>query len=141
MRTVFLIHLEYQDMTYTMIDLQIWSTLEPCLGITNACLPVIQPALAKLVGRWAGSGNRRMARPRPASYTWLNVNCGRLSNPYELGNMRFRRFQDPGELLKEGALSNQTPLVDADYSALPMGDFTQWRPIFPPPCYRERAAS
>lgn len=33
-----------------MVSANIWSSLEPCLGIVNACLPVLQPALAKTFG-------------------------------------------------------------------------------------------
>lgn len=33
-----------------MVSANIWSSLEPCLGIVTACLPVLQPALVKTFG-------------------------------------------------------------------------------------------
>lgn len=42
--------LDLSDFSYSMVSANIWSTLEPCLGIVNACLPILQPALARTVG-------------------------------------------------------------------------------------------
>lgn len=42
--------LDFTDVSYNMVSANIWSSLEPCLGIVNACLPVLQPALAKTFG-------------------------------------------------------------------------------------------
>ena len=33
-----------------MVSGNIWCNLEPCLGIISACLPVLQPTLARLIG-------------------------------------------------------------------------------------------
>lgn len=40
-------------MSYTVTDDGIWSTLEPSLGIVNACLPLLKPLGQKLCGRVA----------------------------------------------------------------------------------------
>lgn len=42
-----------------MVTTNILSCLEPCLGIINACLPVLQPALAKTFGSSAFEWTRR----------------------------------------------------------------------------------
>ncbi len=33
------------DLTYTFAANQMWTTIEPCLGIINACLPMMRPLL------------------------------------------------------------------------------------------------
>lgn len=35
--------IDFADITYTVAEAQIWSALEPALGITVACVPVLQP--------------------------------------------------------------------------------------------------
>ncbi|POS70078.1 integral membrane protein [Diaporthe helianthi] len=37
------LHLDLADVSYTVTGDGIWSTMEPCLGIINACLPLYQP--------------------------------------------------------------------------------------------------
>ncbi|KAJ5589448.1 hypothetical protein N7537_012126 [Penicillium hordei] len=37
------------DITWTLGDVAVWSTIEPCIGIICACLPVIQPFVRSLV--------------------------------------------------------------------------------------------
>ncbi|KAF2808682.1 uncharacterized protein BDZ99DRAFT_571581 [Mytilinidion resinicola] len=44
-RLITLIHLSYSDITYSVPNALIWSMLEPAIGITLACLPVIRPLL------------------------------------------------------------------------------------------------
>ncbi|MCJ1263085.1 hypothetical protein MMC22_002955 [Lobaria immixta] len=40
--------LDFKDFTYSLINDGIWSALEPFLGIVNACLPILQPVIAKV---------------------------------------------------------------------------------------------
>lgn len=40
--------LDFMDFTYSLINDGIWSALEPLLGIVNACLPILQPVIAKV---------------------------------------------------------------------------------------------
>lgn len=37
------------DITWTLSDVSVWSTVEPCIGIICACLPVLQPFLRSVV--------------------------------------------------------------------------------------------
>jgi hypothetical protein len=39
---------DFKDITYTAAEVEIWSILEPYLGIINACIPVVQPVLRRL---------------------------------------------------------------------------------------------
>ncbi|KAL8699056.1 MAG: hypothetical protein Q9224_001579 [Gallowayella concinna] len=43
------------DPTWTQVDPAIWSTIEPCMGIFSACLPVIGPLLRTKLGSIGGS--------------------------------------------------------------------------------------
>ncbi|KAL8802925.1 MAG: hypothetical protein Q9182_003475 [Xanthomendoza sp. 2 TL-2023] len=43
------------DPTWTQVDPAIWSTIEPCMGIVSACLPVIGPLLRTKLGSIGGS--------------------------------------------------------------------------------------
>lgn len=49
-RTVSLTRLTYADITYSVPVPLIWSMLEPTLGITLACLPVIRPLFLRGTG-------------------------------------------------------------------------------------------
>ncbi|KAI9650356.1 ATP-dependent RNA helicase [Ciborinia camelliae] len=50
-RIIWLQHWNLADVTYSSLDICIWSALEPNLGVVNACLPVMQPALRKCFKR------------------------------------------------------------------------------------------
>ncbi|KAL8811274.1 MAG: hypothetical protein Q9200_001935 [Gallowayella weberi] len=43
------------DPTWTQVNPGIWSTIEPCMGIVSACLPVIGPLLRTKLGSIGGS--------------------------------------------------------------------------------------
>jgi hypothetical protein len=40
-----LIAIKFDDITYTLAPALMWTTIEPCLGIINACLPMMRPFL------------------------------------------------------------------------------------------------
>ena len=46
-----------------------WSALEPCLGIISGCLPVLQPALAKLLGENPFEWTRKSMSSLPSCKT------------------------------------------------------------------------
>ena len=51
-----MIRLDLGDVSYSGVQVFIWSELEPCLGIINACLPVLPPVVSHIcplaVFRW-----------------------------------------------------------------------------------------
>lgn len=62
LRIVSIPQLDPSNITYSGIDLGYWTNLEPLLGILNACLPVIRPALLrvfKLNSEEKGRANNR----------------------------------------------------------------------------------
>ncbi|KAF2679344.1 hypothetical protein K458DRAFT_422378 [Lentithecium fluviatile CBS 122367] len=40
--------LDFSNFSYTAAEVEIWSILEPYLGIINACIPVMQPAVRRM---------------------------------------------------------------------------------------------
>ncbi len=51
------------DITYDLAKLAIWTDLEPTLGMINACLPVMQPALRRVFG----TDNKTVSRTATSS--------------------------------------------------------------------------
>ena len=51
LRVIWLHNWDLTDMTYTVTPGAIYSVLEPTLGVVNACLPTIKPAIIRMVGR------------------------------------------------------------------------------------------
>jgi hypothetical protein len=43
-----LIDIAFDDITYTLAPALMWTTIEPCLGIINACLPMMRPFLVAI---------------------------------------------------------------------------------------------
>ena len=62
-----LIQLDTTDISHSIVNTTIWSSLEPCLGIVIACLPVLQPTVAKISGKgtlaWARRPSKTSAAP------------------------------------------------------------------------------
>lgn len=64
-------HLDYMDFSYSVVADGIYSVLEPCLGVINASLPVLQPIASKisrtkifsLLRSSANSSNRKDEKP------------------------------------------------------------------------------
>lgn len=51
--------LDYEDFSYSVVPDGIYSVLEPCLGVINACLPVLQPIVNKLTNNTLFSTGKR----------------------------------------------------------------------------------
>ncbi|KAL8715376.1 MAG: hypothetical protein Q9220_000709 [cf. Caloplaca sp. 1 TL-2023] len=117
LRIVSVHNLDLNDLSYTAVEDGIWSDLEPCLGIVNACLPVLQPAVAQMSGfrvfNWTHKGTRDSATVSPRQ--WL----GAASSPtkgIKSHDRDVRHFQELGDdwyLLREGA-------SNADCRAVPL---------------------
>lgn len=62
------------DLTWALSDVNVWSTVEPCIGIICACLPALQPLIRLIAKRipskqhfGAGRRTATIQRPRPFS--------------------------------------------------------------------------
>ena len=52
LRVIWLWTWDLADMTYNVTPGAIYSVLEPTLGVVNACLPTIKPAITELFGAY-----------------------------------------------------------------------------------------
>ncbi|KAF2497887.1 hypothetical protein BU16DRAFT_559613 [Lophium mytilinum] len=78
-RLITLIHLSYSDITYSVPNALIWSMLEPAIGITLACLPVIRPLL--------GSGFSSLSKSKNTSEKLHSSNFQQLDEDYPLRSL------------------------------------------------------
>ncbi|KAF7503657.1 hypothetical protein GJ744_003386 [Endocarpon pusillum] len=63
-RIIYVVHLDLNDLSYSIVEDCIFSNLEPCLGIINATLPTLRPALSKIFGGKGFTWTRRTGSPR-----------------------------------------------------------------------------
>lgn len=89
-----MLHLDLTDASFTVTGDGIWSTLEPCLGIVNACLPLFQPLGQKVSGVFAWSTARsgngypsQRALPGDPAYHWSGKK-GSKATPNQKGPHR-----------------------------------------------------
>jgi len=64
---------DLDDVTYTVILVQIYTVLEPVLGVVNTCLPTIKPAMLAIAGR---KPNQLDTPPKHSVTTWLSSRKG-----------------------------------------------------------------
>jgi hypothetical protein len=50
--------MDFNDFSYTVVSDGIFSALEPCLGVVNTCLPVLQPVALKISQRFISLTSR-----------------------------------------------------------------------------------
>lgn len=90
--------LDLNDLTYNLAKVAVWTGLEPMLGVINACLPVIQPVVKKVIESNLFS---RSSRNRTNSKVWMSGSskAGKKSNT---GDNSFRRLEENSYPLTEG---------------------------------------
>lgn len=98
-RIIALIRLDTTDFSYSIVNTTIWSSLEPCLGIMMVCLSVLQSTMAKVFGDGALAWARRPSKTSTTPGTWPGGFDRRPSQTKILGNGRFHRLYDVGNLL------------------------------------------
>lgn len=64
-----------------MVRTSIWSVLEPCLGIITACLPVLQPALARVLRgnplEWTRKSTSSIRSAKTSTSIWSPSCCAK----------------------------------------------------------------
>lgn len=83
--------LEFTDFTFSLINDGIWSALEPFLGIVNACLPILQPVIAK-VGETTLFSRTRGSSKASNSKVSTDQNSTKLLHPDESDTKHFHRL-------------------------------------------------
>ncbi|KAK9848440.1 hypothetical protein MYU51_016657 [Penicillium brevicompactum] len=89
------------DITWTLSEVSVWSTVEPCIGIICACLPTLQPFIRsitrKLPGQHRGAGRassvlERNTSPRQPSSSKNSHRHGMWHGQEQEGNMSLKTF-------------------------------------------------
>ena len=91
LRIVTAAQFDIDDFTYGFAKLAIWTDLEPTLGMVNACLPVIQPALIRVLG----------SRRHECKTSFISSSVARLRSKSNNGSKN-RKFNDSYLLTETG---------------------------------------
>ena len=80
-RLITLVSVSYADITYSVVDALIWSMLEPALGLTLACLPLMRPLFS-------------LVFPETKSKVTGNSGSGFSFNQSKTDAKKFRKLDD-----------------------------------------------
>ncbi|KAI0869288.1 hypothetical protein GGS24DRAFT_505940 [Hypoxylon argillaceum] len=109
LRVMWLINLNLNDLTYSVVPGVIYSVLEPTLGIVNACLPTIRPAtkrmcLKKHFGKHLGGADTCES----ATSNWkTSYTVGCTAHTFQPINDKI-----PLNSIREACSQNYAPVVD-----------------------------
>ena len=98
--------LDFTDFTYSLINDGIWSALEPLLGIVNACLPILQPVIAK-VGETSLFSRSRGSSKASNSKGSSDQSSTKPLHPDESDTKNFHRLYNHYPLEDNPVVSNQ----------------------------------
>ena len=106
-----IVTLDYTDFSYSVVPDGVYSVLEPCLGVVNASLPVLQPVVQKLshsrifsLRRTTGVSSTSTPRKKRIGNSWSA--SGEETKP-----KRFHRLEDAA------GLDDHVPLADVHISS------------------------
>lgn len=105
-RILYLSRVRYTDSTWTDVDTFIWSTVEPCIGIVSACLPVMRPILQKIVPSSVSS----IGQPPKAE------NLSRIIN-HPVANSRGQTVEVYGDLERLNGIQATTISLESQHSS------------------------
>ncbi|CAI6039114.1 unnamed protein product [Clonostachys chloroleuca] len=92
LRVISVAQWDLDDVTYATTNVSIYSVLEPCLGVVNACLPTIQPAMKRIFGDVVASWSSHDSQGTPID-TKISRNRERQNAQY-IRDHNFRRLED-----------------------------------------------
>ena len=94
LRVLFINNLDLVDFSYSSNGLGRWSFLEPSLGVVNTCLPVMRPALLKILGShtmtWAAKGSRHGS----SDQRWIPMRAKEIGTTMTSHPKQFRPLVD-----------------------------------------------
>jgi hypothetical protein len=94
LRVIWLNSWDLTDMTYTVTPGAIYSVLEPTLGVVNACLPTIKPAVSKIFG------HQSTGAPSTGNIASIDSrNIRKSQNSKGLYTRQFERLEDDVTLI------------------------------------------
>ncbi|CAI6019504.1 unnamed protein product [Clonostachys chloroleuca] len=98
LRVIWIWNWDLTDLTYTVVPIAIWSALEPALGVVNACLPTMMPALTYMFGPgifgFSRSGNSEGLSGKSKEALPSHESRGNFSNNRKPVNRDFERLED-----------------------------------------------
>ncbi|MCJ1266488.1 hypothetical protein MMC22_006373 [Lobaria immixta] len=93
-RILWLAHWDLTDFTYTTAPGACWSILEPALGVVNACLPTMRPALQKIINNDAFVWFKSNRKHSTTDCRWKQNGIGPSSLPSDSDKNSFLRLED-----------------------------------------------
>lgn len=90
----------------TDVDACIWSTVEPCIGVVSACLPVMRPILQKIVP----SSFSSIGQPPRAETSSRIIN-------HPVANSRGQTVEVYGDLERLNGIQATTPSLKSQHSS------------------------
>ncbi|OCL14689.1 hypothetical protein AOQ84DRAFT_280489, partial [Glonium stellatum] len=113
-RLITLVHLSYTDITYSVPEALIWSMLEPAIGITLACLPVIRPLLGssfRSLSKGSKNDKLRSSEFRQLDEEYPLRSIGDLKNGGTVAQIGMRQgANQSGDLEAQNAMEGAGPL-------------------------------
>lgn len=106
--------IDFGDVTYTIVDASIWSTIEQSVGIICACLLTYQPLFRRIFSKPRGySDNPYTGRTPSKAVRMLHLSSESASKgPRDVGNAGFSRLDE-----EHGLGSSVTTRVTATHRA------------------------
>jgi hypothetical protein len=101
MRLASLMRVDTTDITYTVAMPIMWSALEPCIGITLACVPLLRPLFG---GRYTPTGTARFGA---SSKSFKNTKS--IHTLSKSGSRRFEKFHDDYSITQLGSVADLRP--------------------------------
>ncbi|KAJ5610745.1 Alpha/beta hydrolase fold-1 [Penicillium lagena] len=71
------------DLTWNQSNSFIWSSVEPCIGITCACLPTLRPLIRRIFPTWLESGKQGISTGRSFKSGTSYHSSGRVFRPQD----------------------------------------------------------
>ncbi|KAL8805830.1 MAG: hypothetical protein Q9182_001742 [Xanthomendoza sp. 2 TL-2023] len=92
LRLISLLTVSYTDITWTVTDPLLWSMLEPCVGVTCACIPLMRPLLSRAFPDRHSKRANKYGEFKDDGHSPNNSNGGSSGG----GNNNHRRFGGGG---------------------------------------------
>lgn len=89
------------DLTYTVTPGAYWTTLEPTLGVVNACLPVMRPALRKIFNMEFSMWSKFHGTQVSTERGWFHGSARSSSHKGGSEKNHFRRLSAPKFVLTD----------------------------------------
>lgn len=113
------------DMTFTVTEAAYWSVLEPTLGVVNACLPVMRPALRKLFHKDMFTWSKVYGTQSTARRQWFQGRTRPSRDKDGLEENRFHRLNNPEYLLTDLAVGQKLSPSSSDIIRVSAADAAQ----------------